>query len=129
MLTRKKVVNSLSHKQCCSALFICFIYLFNFKGHYDVCKKYPMVCLQRCGEHKIPRDKVNLYVICSNILVPSNCHYRCIEYQWLNTFNEIWFKEHYQFCRVNWIEYIFTVTEKTETLYLSYYSTALSFRT
>ncbi|XP_078352421.1 TNF receptor-associated factor 4-like [Oculina patagonica] len=32
------------------------------EGHFDVCTKYPMACLQRCGEHKIPRDKMNEHI-------------------------------------------------------------------
>ena len=34
---------------------VCFI----FKDHFDSCKKYPITCLQKCGEHKISRDEVN----------------------------------------------------------------------
>ena len=50
-------------------LFIClFSYFFTYlfmKDHFDVCKKYPMVCRQRCGEQKVPRDKVDLQTFSS----------------------------------------------------------------
>ncbi|XP_068688041.1 TNF receptor-associated factor 5-like [Montipora foliosa] len=28
------------------------------QDHFDSCKKYPMSCLQKCGEHKISRDEM-----------------------------------------------------------------------
>ncbi|KAJ7353888.1 hypothetical protein OS493_031595 [Desmophyllum pertusum] len=32
------------------------------QDHFDVCEKYPMTCLQRCGENKIPREKMNDHI-------------------------------------------------------------------
>ncbi|XP_068751773.1 TNF receptor-associated factor 5-like isoform X2 [Montipora capricornis] len=32
------------------------------QDHFDSCKKYPLTCLQKCGEHKISRDKMNDHI-------------------------------------------------------------------
>ncbi|XP_068751774.1 TNF receptor-associated factor 5-like [Montipora capricornis] len=32
------------------------------QDHFDSCKKYPMTCLQKCGEHKISRDEMNDHI-------------------------------------------------------------------